>query len=66
MRYELAVEIARAPADVYAYIADPTHLPEWQGEVAEIRDATGDPLTADPPSPRCAPSSASGSSRCSR
>ena len=46
MRFELAVEIARPPADVYAYIADPTHLPEWQGEVAEIRDATGDPLTA--------------------
>lgn len=46
MKYELAVEIARPPADVYAYIANPTHLPEWQGEIAEIRDATGDPLTA--------------------
>ena len=46
MTYELAVEIARPPADVYAYLADPTHLPEWQGEVAEIRDATGEPLPA--------------------
>jgi hypothetical protein len=46
MKYELSVEIDRAPADVYAYIADPTHLPEWQGEVAEIRDAAGEPLAA--------------------
>ena len=46
MRYELAVEIARPPAEVYAYLADPTHLPEWQQDVEEVRDAPGGPLPA--------------------
>jgi carbon monoxide dehydrogenase subunit G len=46
MRYELAVEIARPPADVYAYLADPTHLPDWQEDVEEVRDAPGGPLPA--------------------
>ena len=44
MRYELAVEIARPPAEVYAYLADPTHLREWQQDVEEVRDAPGGPL----------------------
>jgi len=44
MRYELAVEIARPPAEVWAYLADPTHLPEWQQDVEEVRDAPGGPL----------------------
>lgn len=46
MRYELAVEIARPPADVYAYLADPTRLPDWQEDVEEVRDAPGEPLPA--------------------
>ncbi len=45
MRYELAVEIARPPAEVYAYLADPAHLPDWQEDVEEVRDAPGGPLT---------------------
>jgi len=44
MRYELAVEIARPPADVYAYLADPANLPAWQEDVEEVRDAPGGPL----------------------
>jgi carbon monoxide dehydrogenase subunit G len=44
MRYELAVEIARPPAEVYAYLADPAHLPDWQADVLEVRDAPGGPL----------------------
>ena len=46
MRYELAVEIERPPAEVYAYLADPTHLPDWQADVEEVRDAPGGPLSA--------------------
>ena len=46
MRYELAVEIARLPAEVYAYLADPAHLPDWQEDVEEVRDAPGGPLPA--------------------
>ena len=44
IRYELAIEIARPPAEVYAYLADPTHLREWQQDVEEVRDAPGGPL----------------------
>lgn len=44
MRYELAVEIARPPAEVYAYLADPTRLPDWQEDVEEVRDTPGGPL----------------------
>jgi carbon monoxide dehydrogenase subunit G len=46
MRYELAIEIARPPAEVYAYLADPTRLAEWQADVEEVRDAPGGPLAA--------------------
>jgi carbon monoxide dehydrogenase subunit G len=46
MRYELVVEIARPPAEVYAYLADPGNLPDWQEDVEEVRGATGAPLTA--------------------
>jgi carbon monoxide dehydrogenase subunit G len=46
VRYELAVEIARPPAEVYAYLADPTRLAEWQADVEEVRDAPGGPLAA--------------------
>jgi uncharacterized protein YndB with AHSA1/START domain len=46
VRYDLAVEIARPPAEVYAYLADPTHLPEWQEDVEEVRDAPGGAVPA--------------------
>lgn len=46
MRYELAVEIARPPAEVYAYLADPAHLPDWQEDVEEVRGVPGGPLPA--------------------
>jgi carbon monoxide dehydrogenase subunit G len=45
MRYELAVEIALPPAEVYAYLADPANLSEWQADVEEVRDAPGGPLS---------------------
>jgi uncharacterized protein YndB with AHSA1/START domain len=43
-QFELSIEIGRTPEDVYAYLADPGNLPDWQGEVVEIRGATGGPL----------------------
>lgn len=46
MRYELAVEIARPPAEVFAFLADPGNLPQWQADVEEVRGAPGGPLTA--------------------
>lgn len=44
MRYELAVEIERPPAEVYAFLADPGNLARWQEDVVEVRDVAGAPL----------------------
>ena len=40
MRAELTIEIARKPEDVFAYLTDVSHLPEWQAGVqsATLRD----------------------------
>ena len=32
-----SVEISRRPEDVFAYVTDPTHLPEWQESVVSVR-----------------------------
>lgn len=37
MEYRYEIEIARSPDEVYAYLSDPEHLPEWQAEVTEVR-----------------------------
>jgi len=31
------IEIARPPADVFAYVTDPSHFPEWQADVVAVR-----------------------------
>ena len=46
MRYELAVEILRPPAEVYAFLADPSNLRLWQEGVEEVRGAFRGPLAA--------------------
>jgi uncharacterized protein YndB with AHSA1/START domain len=40
VRAELTIEIARPPEEVFAYLIDVSHLPEWQAGVksAERRD----------------------------
>lgn len=40
MRAELTIEIARTPADVFAYLTDVSNVPEWQSGVrsAELHD----------------------------
>jgi uncharacterized protein YndB with AHSA1/START domain len=40
MRAELTIEIARSPEDVFAYLTDVSHVPEWQAGVksAELHD----------------------------
>jgi uncharacterized protein YndB with AHSA1/START domain len=32
-----SIEIGRRPDDVFAYITDPSHLPEWQDSVVSVR-----------------------------
>jgi uncharacterized protein YndB with AHSA1/START domain len=40
IRSEFTVEIARPPADVFAYLADPSKVPEWQSSAVEAKLAT--------------------------
>src|SRR5919201_726285 len=35
IRFEFSVDIARPPSDVFAYLTDPTNLPEWQSSAIE-------------------------------
>jgi uncharacterized protein YndB with AHSA1/START domain len=32
-----SVEIARRPEDVFSYVTDPSHLPEWQESAVRVR-----------------------------
>ena len=32
-----SVEISRTPADGFAYVTDPTHLPEWRASVVNVQ-----------------------------
>ena len=31
-----SVEISRTPAEVFAYVTDPSHLPDWQASVVNV------------------------------
>jgi carbon monoxide dehydrogenase subunit G len=37
VKYQHELEIARPPEDVYAFLANPENLPQWQHEVLEVR-----------------------------
>jgi uncharacterized protein YndB with AHSA1/START domain len=48
MRIEESVEIDRPPEEVFAYVADPEHLPEWSGIVQEVlKEEQGQPQVGD-------------------
>ena len=32
-----SIDISRSPADVFSYVTDPTHLPEWQESAVKVR-----------------------------
>ena len=36
-----SVEISRTPADVFTYVTDPSHLPEWQESVVRVAEHQG-------------------------
>jgi carbon monoxide dehydrogenase subunit G len=44
VRVEYAVEIARPPADVFAFLTDPSNLPHWQ-ESCVAAEPDGQPLS---------------------
>ncbi|MFF5973179.1 SRPBCC family protein [Streptomyces sp. NPDC012769] len=41
-----SVDISRRPEEVYAYLTDPTHLPEWQESAVNVRRTGGAPGTS--------------------
>jgi uncharacterized protein YndB with AHSA1/START domain len=43
IRFQLATRIERPPAEVFAYLADPRNLHDWQG-TAEVEQLTSGPI----------------------
>jgi uncharacterized protein YndB with AHSA1/START domain len=39
-----SIDISRSPEDVFAYVTDPSHLPEWQGGVVRAEKIGGGPV----------------------
>ncbi|MPY61950.1 SRPBCC family protein [Streptomyces spongiae] len=39
-----SVDIARRPEDVFSYVTDPTHYPEWQESAVSVRPVGDAPL----------------------
>jgi uncharacterized protein YndB with AHSA1/START domain len=39
------IDIARRPEDVFSYVTDPSHLPEWQESAVAVRQVDEGPLT---------------------
>ncbi|WP_328619852.1 SRPBCC family protein [Streptomyces sp. NBC_00354] len=39
-----SIDISRSPEDVFDYVTDPTHLPEWQDSAVSARPLDGAPL----------------------
>ncbi len=46
VRIEESVQIERPVAEVFAYVSDPTHLPEWTAVVTDVRTDTPSPSAA--------------------
>jgi uncharacterized protein YndB with AHSA1/START domain len=45
-RAEHSIVIERPPSDVFAYLSDPSKLPEWQASAMEARQETPEPMAA--------------------
>ncbi len=46
VRVEESIEIERPVAEVFAYVSDPTHLPEWTPIVTDVRTEASPPSAA--------------------
>lgn len=44
-----SIEIARRPEDVFAYVTDPLHVPDWQESVVSVRGEDNTTPTAGKP-----------------
>ncbi|WP_306327041.1 SRPBCC family protein [Streptomyces venezuelae] len=38
------IDISRRPAEVFSYVTDPTHLPEWQESAVSVRKMGSEPV----------------------
>ncbi|MET9433275.1 SRPBCC family protein [Streptomyces sp. NPDC006551] len=38
------IDISRSPAEVFSYVTDPTHLPEWQESAVSVRRISEAPI----------------------
>ncbi|MFE2556214.1 SRPBCC family protein [Streptomyces sp. NPDC059352] len=38
------IDISRSPAEVFAYVTDPTHLPQWQESAVAVRKIDDTPI----------------------
>ncbi|MET9950060.1 SRPBCC family protein [Streptomyces sp. NPDC006339] len=45
-RISASVDISRRPEEVFAYVTDPSHLPEWQESAVAVRRTGGTPGTS--------------------
>ena len=41
-----SIDISRRPEDVFSYVTDPSHFPEWQDSVVSARREGDAPLAA--------------------
>lgn len=55
------IDVDRAPEDVWAYVIDPSHLPEWQLSAVSAEQLDDGPLH---PVPGSASPAGSGAVRC--
>ncbi|MCX5230651.1 SRPBCC family protein [Streptomyces sp. NPDC006553] len=39
-----SIDISRTPADVFSYVTDPTHLPQWQESAVSVRRLGSEPF----------------------
>ncbi|WP_370410206.1 SRPBCC family protein [Streptomyces fradiae] len=44
-RINASIDIARPPEEVFAYITDPSHLPDWQESAVKVTPRRGTPGT---------------------
>jgi uncharacterized protein YndB with AHSA1/START domain len=44
---EDSIDIARSPEEVFTYVTNPQHWPQWSGPVMEVRSGQPGPLTAN-------------------
>ena len=48
VRFELSLDIARPAHEVWAYLTDPEHVPEWQSSAESSHQVSEGPMGDEP------------------